>query len=82
MQKEGADMPRLAKSKAQLIADEKAITIMKYMKHYNLDDHYMAAKLGISFPAWRYKIKDVNKFKTSELIQINVILKIPREEYV
>lgn len=65
-----------------MIADEKAITIMKYMKHYGFDDHYMASKLGLHFNTWRYKIKDVRKFKTDELLRINVILNIPRGEYV
>lgn len=75
-------MPRLALKDYELILQEKQDVILKYMRHYGYDNVYMADKLGITYAAFCYKIKDMIKFTAKELAIINIILRIPKEERV
>jgi hypothetical protein len=75
-------MPRLATNDYQRVISKKKGTLEEYIDYYKYSDQYMADKLGIHIRTFQKKKNHVEQFNSVELAKLNIILNIPRKEWI
>ncbi len=75
-------MPRLALKDYNKVLAKKKGTLEEYISLYGYSDEYLADKLGRHIKTFQKKRKHVEKFDSVELAKLNVILNIPRSEWI